>query len=486
MNISHCFLIPLWMLAQLAVPALASTTSQLTQHGITWNFSTPVQFGQFVNGDWWVVGPVTVISVSPTPSTGRNGSMVNPTPPGNKPQGYDDRIAYYSAQARAAFPATLAPGSSLVSTKSLTNEDLNVDGRYNVEWLGDDIGTSWTSLKTAAVLTVLASPPSIGTFRPPLVGTSKPLYNVSQIQRQFLPRLPRPSTAPSRSVSHYERGLERPWLVHGYDWQGRMMHPIENMHNYHQQIGEFLSEASMIMVTDLATETLINRYIQTGIDVYHTMILGRADSAFFEWQSIYTGLLLGNETMANVVLSGDAEVGRTGEKFYFWADRSSTVPKSAGVVEGRTWSGASVFFRKQVGSTGEYEHLVPADWGLAYSTTNPDPSLGGVKFEKYRQANDSMPHMGMLLTCRILRAQSRWKTGAPDAYLERWMTEDWSQEAAIINSLYPGVPDNTQWMGSAFMNKMWDLYKYTSASGGGDPSIPPLSLAPPQNLRVVP
>ena len=33
---------------------------QVTQYGITWTFDRPVQAGQFVTGDWWVVGPVTV------------------------------------------------------------------------------------------------------------------------------------------------------------------------------------------------------------------------------------------------------------------------------------------------------------------------------------------------------------------------------------------------------------------------------------------
>lgn len=484
MNIPHHFLIRLCMVAPLAISALASTTSQVTQHGITWTFSETKTCGQFVNGDWWVVGPVTITNVTPTPTAGRNGSMVNPTQPGKTPQGYDDRIAYYSAQARVAFPVTLSAGSSLISTKSLTDADLNSSGRYNVDWLGSDIGTSWVSLKTAAVLTVLATPPPPNSFRPPFVGTSKPLYNVSQIQRQFLPRLARPSAAPSSSVSHYERGLERPWLLHGNDWEGRKMHPIENMHNYHQQVGEFLSEASMILVTDLATDTLINRYIQTGIDTYHTMVLGRGDSAFFEWHLIHTGLLLGNAAMTNAVLNDAVMVGRTSEKFYFWEDRSGSVPPSSGVQPGKTWSGASVFFRKQVGSTGEYEHLVPADWGKAYSTTNPDPYLGGVKFEKYRQGNDSIPHMGMLLTCRILGAKTRWKTGAPDAYLQRWMTEDWSQEAAIINSLYSGVPNKTQWMGSSFMQEMWNLYKNTTISGATNPPNPPLTLSIPQNFRV--
>ena len=39
----------------------------ITQHGITWTFDRDCPAGQFVNGDWWVVGPVQVVSVSPSP-----------------------------------------------------------------------------------------------------------------------------------------------------------------------------------------------------------------------------------------------------------------------------------------------------------------------------------------------------------------------------------------------------------------------------------
>jgi hypothetical protein len=485
MNISRCLLIRLWIVAQLTVPVLAATTSELTQHGITWNFSTPVEFGKFVTGDYYVIDPgggVIVSSVTPNPESGLNGSMLNPKPvSGPSNQGYDSRIAYFSEQARVVFPATLPAGSSLVSTISLTSGDLKSTGTsYQAAWSGASVGAAHVALKTAAVLTVLSSPPPAGTFRPPFVGSAKPLYTVSQIQKRFLPALAPPAAAPSRSVAFYERGLERPWLMHGYDWQARVMHPLENMFNYHQQIGEFLSEASMILMTSLATDTLRDRFIQAGIDTYHTMILGKADSAFFEWQVIYTGLLLGRADMANAIRSGVKMEGRATEKFYFWDTRTSTVPGSAGVVSGKTWSGANVFFRKQYGIE-EHEHLHPSEWAKA--TTSTTATNGGVKAEKYRQANDSHPHMGMFLSSRILGAHSHWKSGAPDAYLERWMTEDWSARASTINQYWSGVPNNTRNMGSTFMNQMWNLYKDTTASGSGSQDG---LVVTPRDLKVVP
>ncbi|MBX3464889.1 MAG: hypothetical protein KF830_17105, partial [Planctomycetes bacterium] len=40
-------------------------SSSITQWGITWTFDHDYQVGQFCNGDWWVVGPVTVVSITP-------------------------------------------------------------------------------------------------------------------------------------------------------------------------------------------------------------------------------------------------------------------------------------------------------------------------------------------------------------------------------------------------------------------------------------
>lgn len=40
---------------------------EVSQYGITWTFSEPALTGRFITGDWWVVGPVTVIKTDPAP-----------------------------------------------------------------------------------------------------------------------------------------------------------------------------------------------------------------------------------------------------------------------------------------------------------------------------------------------------------------------------------------------------------------------------------
>ena len=45
--------------------------SSVSQYGITWTFAQPVRTGKFINGDWYVVGPVTVAKIDPAPRYGK-------------------------------------------------------------------------------------------------------------------------------------------------------------------------------------------------------------------------------------------------------------------------------------------------------------------------------------------------------------------------------------------------------------------------------
>src|SRR5208283_4217932 len=58
--------------ASVAITAPApppGTATSITKDGITWTFSEAVPVGQFVNGDYYVVGPVTATAISPQPTT---------------------------------------------------------------------------------------------------------------------------------------------------------------------------------------------------------------------------------------------------------------------------------------------------------------------------------------------------------------------------------------------------------------------------------
>ena len=53
----------------LAIPvahvSLAAVSDHVTQYEITWYFDKAYTVGQFANGDWWVLGPVTITRITP-------------------------------------------------------------------------------------------------------------------------------------------------------------------------------------------------------------------------------------------------------------------------------------------------------------------------------------------------------------------------------------------------------------------------------------
>ena len=131
-----------------ATVAAGQEVTEITQYGITWTLDKPARAGQFVNGDWWVVGPVVVRSVSPAPGKAaadekvdirrdqwgntslrdddrmRNGSMIILKAGAN--QGYDSRSGTYRPESSVTFPVRLNVNRSLVSAishRSITNRN---------------------------------------------------------------------------------------------------------------------------------------------------------------------------------------------------------------------------------------------------------------------------------------------------------------------------------------------------------------------------
>ena len=111
----------------------------VSEYGITWTFDQPARVGQFINGDWYVVGPVTIKAISPKPLHGeeipemeldhmdldrpvgqrvRNGLMLNP--PAAMRVSYDSGVRnWFDPSLIQRLPVAMKPGDSLVSTISL-------------------------------------------------------------------------------------------------------------------------------------------------------------------------------------------------------------------------------------------------------------------------------------------------------------------------------------------------------------------------------
>ena len=298
------------LLACLARPLWGAVRqSQISQFGITWMFDKDYSVGQFANGDYWVVGPVTIIQIKPASfevnSRTINGSMVNPSPKLGIRQGYDS--AMYGRYTRAGNfdpslnvarpngrdlsennPLVLQPDSSLVSTVSMPKAD------------------SSPQLKTAAVLTVLESPAPEGSFRPPYSGTDKTIrFNSSQLDYTLLVSLKPVPGVPS--LTSVERYFERPWLDHIPGWMGRSHHPLDNMEDYDRDICTREGIGALMLhlnFTNQQKRTLFVRFVQVGLDNYGVIQDGgrenwRQDSGR-KFPILFAGLALNDPDMKSI------------------------------------------------------------------------------------------------------------------------------------------------------------------------------------------
>jgi hypothetical protein len=442
--------------ACLAAPPLHAAT-QVSRHEITWTFDRDYETGQFVNGDWWVVGPVTIVSVSPDPRGAypdedvnygsnqfgdaalqddgrmRNGSMV--VLQEDREQGYDSRVLYYDPALSISFPYDLTTNRSLISSTSLKTNKNNpnfVDGHFE---------DSWAVLESAAVLTCLAQAPPVDAFRPPYGGTDKPIYRTSQLRRDLLTQASLTPVSSTPDFARYERYFERVWPDHMLNWvQGRIS-PLENMPGYGREYARLTSIASLMLLLDVPEEqkeTLLVRFVQLGIDLNGIRENGGSWPGAGgiwsgrKWPIVLASLLLDDPAMLPDV-SSTSVLFAEDQQTYF----------------GQAYNGATSLYQMidHHGPVPPYEEKNPSTWT---STDN--------RSESYRTCCTSAAWVGTALAARHLRAMQAWNHDAFFTYCDRWMEEE-----------------GAAWYADGFVTDMWNAHR---------DQAPPQAMAT-QNLKWV-
>jgi hypothetical protein len=400
----------------------------VSQFGITWAFAAPAQVGRYVTGDWWVVGPVTVRGISPSPGNGRNGSVVNP-PAGDR-QGYDERLTGYDAALAAKLPLELQPGQSLVSTMSMDKlgqeTPETVPGQY-----------AKGPVRTAAVLTCVEKPPEADAFRPAYVGQEKLTFRARQLRRDLLPRLKPAGALPDLKLM--ERYLQRIWLDHMLEWPSRDMHPLENMPDYGREITTIVSDVSLMLLMDdpqRRHEALLLKFVQLGIDYYGVTQsnndLWRANGGHNSGRKmpiIFAGVLLDHEGMKHV-------------KAAFAEDQQT--------YYGQGYRGQKALWRIDNTEERQHEQLPPEKWaGPPFKGDND-----GWKSEGYRGLNGpTWP--GEALAARLLGAKAYWDHDAFFDYVDRWVKE---QNNGLVD-LKTKKPTSYKPFATDFARGMWQAYR---------------------------
>ncbi|HUT60313.1 MAG TPA: hypothetical protein VNA25_20905 [Phycisphaerae bacterium] len=472
----------------------------VSQYGITWTFEKPVRVGQFVNGEWYVVGPATVGSIDPAPVVGRdvpeasigdreredrkdgrfqrNGSVVNPPPVMGK-SGFDSRAPFrlYDPKLTAALPIRLKPGDALISSRS-AGANLRRRGHY-------------TPVEDLAILTCLKEPVPADAFRPGYMDRKQTIYLARDLKRELLPKLAQVEFENKKGLLAMPQLTDRfakPWFLlnvfkgdHGsYQWGG-----------YGQRSCYYLGQSFLYLCLDYPAEKkepLLLAVTGFGIDCWGIVKSGHPGfPAWGGWNSgykmpiVFGGYLLGDEKMASP--------SKAYPKVSFQEDEQTAY--------GPCWNGAKVVFCGHSGYDaatlksrdkvrggamwGLYEHLHPSFW-----------VKDQVQSDGYRRCCNSRTWQAQALVCRIMKLEKYWAHDAFFDYMDRWMyqSEDEDNRFQTVSqaNVRVGWQPLKDWakqgqVEDPFAEAMWKKYRTA-------PGMPPTdgwkTLKPNANGLVMP
>lgn len=453
-----------------------SLRESVTQYGITWTFERPARVGQFVNGDWYVVGAATIKTIDPAPLYGgeippgeldpmdqerpkaqrvRNGFMLNP--PAQMKVAYDSGVRnWFDPSLIQRLPVTMKPGDSLVATISMPKGlVLRAQLRNAIERGVDDS----SPIRTAVVLTCVGEPQPLDAFRPAFCDRTPRTYLARNLKRDLLPKAA--ATASIPRIEQYIRFTQRPWVGTGFFG---FEEPVENMPQYGLEYGRVAGISALLLCTDLKPEQkelLLVNYVQIGIDLGGMIRAGHP--GWTGWGGhgsgrklpiVLAGLLLGDDELAGI--------SQSYPKASFGEDEQTAY--------GDCWTGAKVVFAGHSGidaATGEgrsrgngwgpYEHTPPSQWKDGQNTS-----------ESYRRCCTSVGWVAQALALRLLHAERAWGHDAFFDYVDRWMYEN---DAEFVKSIKEatGRDHDKDWARQgqawdAFVNEMWAKHRATLAA----------------------
>lgn len=402
---------------------------QVRRNGVTWTFARPRRVGQFVNGDWWVVGPVSLVAITPACAAQgprvQHGAMINPDPR-RAQQGYDSATAGSAECSRytdelnvargvsPAAPLRLPAGSSLVSAVSHPTPG------------------QLPQLDRCAVLTVVAAAPAPNSFRPPYCGADKRArWSADELDETCLHRLPQvPGSPTTRALVSR---LENTWLDHLPGLPGRYLHPRANMPDYGRDIADVVGAAALTLNCDLPASdkrALLVVMVQLGIDVYGIVKNGGrflADGGAGSGRKLpllIAGLALHDADLLDAAGRARAAFGEDAQTFYV----AETAP---GVFNG----GHGGYVEADVG--------LP-EWGIHHAD-DPSGDRKGWGADPYRRCCTANSWVGFVLAARIMGLREAWEHPALFDYVDRYMQIE-----------RPG-----HWMRSwsPFAERMWERYR---------------------------
>ncbi len=412
-----------------AVAAPSGHLVALDRFGTTWTFDRPVQAGRFVNGDWWVIGPVSIVAISPQAVVDgtrvRHGSMIDPDPK-SLTQGYDNAMfgdgagGRYDGARNVALgvsrdqPLTLAPGCTLVTATSAP------------------LGGQVPQLESCALLTCLAEPPPNNAFRPPYCGTDKRCrWTADTLDLSRLAQLE--STPGAPTIEELVDRFERTWLDHTPGWTGRYLHPRANMPDYGRDLADLVGQAALVLQLEHKAEQkrpLAIALVQFGIDCYGIVQSGGrfladgGSGSGRKFPVLLAGTLLNDDALLQLAKD---------QKFAFAEDAQTFLV---------TETSSGVWNHGHGGYTVDDEGL--PEWGNRHAD---DPRFDSKSWtgDPHRRCCTANAMCGYVLAARIMGLKDAWSHDALFDYVDRYM------------QIEPRGSWTRAW--TPFVERMWDKHR---------------------------
>lgn len=438
-------------------------TTLISQFGITWQCKGTVQTGQYANGDFWVVGPVEIVSVSNSlhasgffPTSGMDGCMINPGT--DTKQGYDNRLTSYLAALNQSYPngspissanpLVLPVNSSLISSVSW------IVGEPGCPALNGGTGEPRPVLRSAAILTCVSNAPPAGAFRPPYCGADKTArFNKSQLDYSKLGRLAPVAYTPA--VTNVEAKFAGPWIDHVHEYLGAMLHPTMHMQQYGRDLSVDIGEGALMLQLDFAQlpgsppkETLLIRFTQLGID-----LAGIADNnggwpsngghqMGRKWPILCAGVVL-NDAHMKAVGSWPTDFQEDLDTFYV-AQASIDATHSA------SWNPDT---RGDAEWPYEAVNLGLPEWGIRHTV---NPYTDNLHWSATYRSINNQAYPGWVLAALIMGQRTAWSHEALFDYIDR--------STSIIDpyssvELVGDFKNATYVYGTQFIRAMWQTYR---------------------------
>ncbi len=379
--------------------------TQISQAGITWTFSRAEPVGRFVNGDYYVVGPATIVDIEPPATNGFNGSMLN-IQVNIQQSGFDSRIQEdrYNAALRVYPPITLTPGNKLVSS---------ISAATNLNCVMRPFDISVSPVASVSILTSMAAPQPPDAFRPSYAQGSTNIYLSRNLRRQLLPMLMPVQNIPP--LSEFEGYLEQPWVdsvFFSFDAQAQYMT------SYGREGGYLMSFAGLLLTlnfTPAQKEPLLVYLVQYGIDLYGLVQQGHTGWPAWgghgtgrKFPIVLAGVMLNQTNMASV----QSQFGEDMQTIWI----SETPPAGTYTKSWQTEPQTAVYG----GHVGTNGNSVKPGWG-PYEQLQPSAWTNTVG-EEYRRCCTSVAWIGEALAARLIPGmQTAWNHPQFFAYADRWM-----------------------------------------------------------------